>query len=316
MENSRKSNFMRDIDARQYSRNQNVVQINSQNRVNPNIRSNNMYPQHKRNVRNSVRPSRKRYNRIITRGTVAITALLAATLITGAVSSRNTNKNIDNVHAAYAYTENVLATDERTINKEGYQDYIDIMAAFDKTFELSNKEEFHDFAKDLGIEDIVLDSEQITNLALEVFKVAFGEKYGVDPMSVTVKHVEPNIVTPQEDFNYNTGRYNYTSISYTASNGETEKIEKDYLEKGYFAYGVFEPNGSTIQYRNDIPETEYDIINSIVNAQTDEKDIKKALKALKLAQEYATKIKDDKSIAQSDGPTASYENDFPDSERA
>lgn len=312
MNSDRRNNFMGEIDARHYNYNTHAPQSNNQSRVNPN-----MYPQHKRNVRNNVRPNKRRYNRFLNKGTLALAALIAAGTLTGAIIHNDkTNKNIDAIHEAYQYTESVISMDERAISKTGYQDYIDTLAAFDKTFELSNKDEFHDFAKDLGIEDIVLDSEQITNLALETFKVAFAEKYGIDPMSVNVRHVESDIQIPQEDFNYNTGKYNYTSISYTSNEGEFGKIVKDYLETGYFAYGVFEPNGNIAHYTDDIPETEYDIVNSIVDAQNDEKNTKKALKALKMVQEYAEKIRGEKTTEQADGPTASYRNDFPDTERA
>jgi len=316
MNSDRRNNFMEEIDARPYNYNTRVPQSNNPSRINPNNRNNNMYPQHKRNIRNGVKANNRRYNRIKTKGALALAALVAAGTITGAVIHNNTNKNIDAVHEAYEYTESVISMDERAISKTGYKDYIETLAAFDKTFEFSDKKEFHDFVRTLNIEDAVLDSEQITNLALEVFKVAFAEKNGVDPMSVTIKHVEPDIVIPQEDFNFNTGKYNYTSISYATSNGEIEEIETDYLSTGYFSYGVFEPSGNAIHYRSDIPEAEYDIINSIVDAQTHEENSRKALKALKLAQEYATKIRDEKTIQQTDGTTAYSKNNFSETERA
>jgi len=151
--------------------------------------------------------------------------------------------------------------------------------------------EFHDFVKTLGIQDIVLDSEQITNLALEVFKVAFGEKYGVDPINVKVENSEPDIIQMREEFDYKTGKYKCTSITYKTDKEETIKLTKDYLIEGYFSYGSFEPSGNTTYYSDDIPEGEYDVINVIVNAQSDENSTRKAVKALKAAQEYSEKVK-------------------------
>lgn len=300
MDNSRRSNFMGTINARQYNnRDTRVSQSNNPNRINPNNRNNNNSPQQKRTIQNNVEADSKRYRRIITRGTVALAALIATAITTGVVINNNTNENIDHVHEAYGYVASALSGDERAINKEGYQDYIENMAAFDRTFEKSNKEEFHDFIKTLGIQDTVLDSEQITNLALEVFKVAFGEKYGVDPINVKVENSEPDIIQMREEFDYKTGKYKCTSITYKTDKEDTIKLTKDYLIEGYFSYGSFEPSGKTTDYSDDIPEAEYDTINAIIKAQSDEKSTRKAVKALKAAQEYSEKVKSEIQQEQS-----------------
>ena len=193
MDNSRRSNFMGEIDARQYSsRNPYVVQPNNQKRVNQNTRTNNTHPQYKRNVKNSAKTRKAFY---IRKGAIALTTLIAAGILIGSAMQHNTNKNIDNVYEAFTYAQSALPTDQRAIDKEGYQEYIEQMVTYNETFEDSNRDKFHDFVKELGLEEKVLDSEQITNLALEVFKVAFGEKYGVDPISVQIDNSEPDITS-------------------------------------------------------------------------------------------------------------------------
>ena len=94
-----------------------------------------------------------------------------------------------------------------------------------------------------------------------------------------------------KEYDYKMGKYKCTSITYTTRDGQEEKLINDYLTEGYFPLGIFEPSGDIIYYSNDIPDGEYDVINTILASQSDKGNTRKSIKALKEAQEYAEKVK-------------------------
>ena len=174
---NRREKFMNGIDARGH-----VQQCNDMNPKRPNSNQ-------KKNIKNKPTTLQEHFKRNINRYKALALAVLAT--VTTLVGARHVNNaQIDTVHNAYTYTDSL---DRRAVNSEEYDRYIGRMEALDLIFKDSDKGKFHDIIRKLELEDKVLDSKQITNLALEIFKIGFGEKNNVDPTQIKISYSAPDI---------------------------------------------------------------------------------------------------------------------------